>query len=178
MVNNKIYIGCHKTKDINDDYMGSGLALRKDQDDIGIEFFHKEILEIFDNPIDMFDMESKLVDNNFVQRDDTYNLKEGGYGGFDHIHRTQNYSFGMKDKSHSDETKEKMRQSAKERIMPQVKDITKKKMSIAQSGKNNPSFGTMWIFNLELKESKKIPKEDFPIWIQKGWLKGRKLKFN
>ena len=35
----------------------------------------------------------------------------------------------------------------------------------------------MWIHNLELKESKRIKKDDFPSWEQQGWLKGRKMKF-
>ena len=46
-------------------------------------------------------------------------------------------------------------------------------MSLTQSGKGNSQFGTMWIYNLELKESKKVPKGDVP----DGWLKGRKMKF-
>ena len=48
-------------------------------------------------------------------------------------------------------------------------------MSLAQSGKGNSQYGTMWIYNLDLKESKKIPKgNDIP----DGWLKGRKIKFD
>lgn len=43
-------------------------------------------------------------------------------------------------------------------------------MSIIQSGKNNSQYGTMWICNMELKESKTIKKDD-P--IPEGWIKGR-----
>lgn len=178
LVNNKIYIGCHKTENVNDDYMGSGTLLRKEQSKFGIENFEKEILEVFDSSEEMFEMEAKLVNSTFVKRDDTYNLKEGGRGGFDHIHSIQNYSFGMKGKNHSESTKKKMSESAKVRIMPEVKDSTRKKMSKAQSGSNNPAFGTMWIHHLDLKESKKIHRDEFPEWEAKGWIKGRKLKFN
>jgi hypothetical protein len=45
------------------------------------------------------------------------------------------------------------------------------------NGEKNPSFGTMWIHNLDLKESKKIKKDEFPEYESLGWLKGRKMSF-
>ena len=43
-VNNKIYIGIHSTKNINDNYSGSGLALNKAYEKYGDNNFIKYIL--------------------------------------------------------------------------------------------------------------------------------------
>jgi hypothetical protein len=45
------------------------------------------------------------------------------------------------------------------------------------TGNDNSQYGTCWIYNPQLKENKKIKKEDIDKWINIGWLKGRKMKF-
>jgi len=214
LINKKIYIGAHKCEDINDDYMGSGKYLKNAQDKYGIENFHKEIIEIFDNSEEMFQLESQLVNEEFIKDTNTYNLRLGGNGGFDYINSNnknlyyndegellngKNWSLagrakqkwlfendpewvkslsnslsvsskkyfedgginGFAGKAHSDETKKKIGEAN----------------SKHQKGEGNSQFGKVWIYNIDLKESKKIERDKLPEYLDLGWLKGRKMKF-
>jgi hypothetical protein len=216
LFNNKIYIGSHKTLDINDAYMGSGKVIRYAIKKHGVDNFYKEILYIYDNISEMFQMESLLVNKDFVERLDTYNLKIGGDGGFDFININR---LNNKDHEKNRDVSVKAMSYATKRLMAEDQDYnsrlqrkrldtlfsnsilkygnkseifktftgkkhnaeTKKKISekisLIQKGEGNSQFGTIWIFNSELKENKKIKKEDFDIWVENGWLKGRKNKF-
>lgn len=81
LINNKIYIGKHSTKDLNDGYLGSGLQLAKAIQEYGIENFVREILSFHNTAEEALIEESKIVDQSFVDREDTYNIALGGSGG-------------------------------------------------------------------------------------------------
>ena len=85
VVNNKIYVGVHMTKDINDGYMGSGKVIKRAIEKHGIDNFHKDILEFFENAETMYAKEKEVVTDEFLLREDVYNLRRGGNGGFDYI---------------------------------------------------------------------------------------------
>jgi hypothetical protein len=80
VINHKIYIGVHRTDNINDGYMGSGLNLKRSIKKYGIENFKKIILEYFETYQEALDAERKMVTLDFIERNDTYNIIEGGYG--------------------------------------------------------------------------------------------------
>lgn len=121
-LNNKEYIGAHQTENINDDYMGSGKLLKRAYKKYGKENFKKEIIHTCTSLSEMYTKEAELVNSDYILRKDTYNLKEGGIGGagkrteetkkkISQTTKGENaYWFG---KSHSEETKEKIREARK-----------------------------------------------------------------
>lgn len=83
-VNQKTYIGYHKTNNINDSYMGSGKLIKLAIQKYGLENFNKEIMHVFDNSIEAFSKERQLIEALAPE----YNLHEGGSGGFDYINKS------------------------------------------------------------------------------------------
>ena len=81
-VNSKIYIGCHMTKNLDDGYMGSGTILKYAKKKYGIENFKKEILSTHETPAEMLAEEARIVNEEFLGREDVYNLTRGGRGSW------------------------------------------------------------------------------------------------
>jgi len=65
-------------------------------------------------------------------------------------------------KTHSEETKQKISSAKKN----------------TQLGENNSQYGTCWIYSPTLKENKKIQKIELSMYLQQGWIKGRKIKID
>lgn len=105
-LNGKIYIGVHKTKKMNDNYMGSGKVILAAIEKYGIDNFTKTILETFNNAEEMYKREKEIVTEDFLKRIDVYNLRRGGFGGFDYINTSGIPKF--KGKKHTAESRAKM----------------------------------------------------------------------
>ena len=128
LVNDKIYIGVHKTSDLNDGYMGSGKLIKRAIEKHGLENFKKEILNFFDSYSAALEKEKEIVTDEFLLREDTYNVRRGGTGGFDYINKNGlnaaklDPKFGERNsfygKTHSDETKAKLREYRLNQVMP------------------------------------------------------------
>lgn len=79
-VNEKYYIGVHKTDNPYDSYMGSGVAIKNAIKKYGKENFHKEIILITENKDEAYSLE-KLLTSDYIS-ENTYNMKLGGVGGW------------------------------------------------------------------------------------------------
>ena len=78
LINNKKYRGAHATNNLNDNYMGSGILIRSAIKKHGISNFKKEILQHCISAEEMFKIEKIYVDENWINNENTYNLKIGG----------------------------------------------------------------------------------------------------
>lgn len=104
--NGKFYVGMHRTDNLDDGYLGSGKAFKRAVSKYGKEYFQKEILQSFDNELDMIETEKQIVTEAFCNRRDTYNICPGGKGGFGYINSSGIPK--MHGKHHSEETKKKL----------------------------------------------------------------------
>lgn len=96
IVNNKIYIGVHKTEnpDYFDGYIGCSVIVNHPSSyanpetpfqyavkKYGPSKFKRTVLKIFDTAKEAFALEAELVNREFIARKDTYNIHLGGIGG-------------------------------------------------------------------------------------------------
>lgn len=124
LINGKTYIGVRCTNNLNDGYIGCGVysqesAMKGVERDIkegykgrfkqavvkyGYNNFKREILSFFDTAEEAYEEEAWLVDEEWVRREDTYNVSLGGIGGhmgygrLNHKYRGDIYIFNKETK--------------------------------------------------------------------------------
>lgn len=190
-INGKFYVGTHKTRNLDDSYLGSGKLLKRAIIKYGLENFEREILHVFNNPEDMFAKEAEIVTEDFLSEENTYNLKIGGFGGWDFVNENAlnfggnpklasvkgniNFKKGnnrYRGKKHTEETKRKISIARKGKPGHSHSEEFKKRigkiLSESQKGKGNSQYGTKWITNGI--ENRKIKKDEM---IPEGWDHGR-----
>jgi len=74
------YIGVHRTDNLADGYMGSGRIIKRAIQKYGREAFKKEIIAQFNTYMEALEEERRLVNKEYINRPDTYNIREGGFG--------------------------------------------------------------------------------------------------
>lgn len=180
--------------------MGSGKHLKNAINKHGPDNFKKEILFTFDNEKEMNDKERELVTIEFCKRKDTYNICEGGKGGFGYINSSGKNVNGSQTKGgiaawnkikndevlsqkHKDTSSKNLKNahnSGKIKYDTRTGSIqseeTKQKIRKSQldkdlKGSNNPAFGKIWITNDV--ESKMIVKEELQNWLNLGYRRGK-----
>lgn len=198
-INGKIYIGKHETADLDDAYLGSGRYLQKAILKYGVENFQREILHVLKDEAEMNAKEREIVNEEFLQRDDVYNLKLGGDGGFDFLNRNKlnNSNKDWEQHSRNSSNNAKAMFESRPELRKQLSDRNKEwhklgkvspptfaghkhseewkanksaEMKVVSAGSNNSQFGTMWITNGS--QNRKIKKTDA---IPSGWSKGRTI---
>lgn len=120
VINGMIYIGVHKTDNINDGYIGYGIKSESTAISIskrkstslfakavfehGYKNFTRKVLYIFDNYEEAVLKEKEIVNEDFVKLESNYNILTGGKGG---------NTFDLQ----TDFNKTKIRESARERCL-------------------------------------------------------------
>ena len=200
LINGKEYIGKHQTKNINDEYIGSGKYLKRAITKYGKENFIKDIIYVFNTELEMNFKEKELVNKEYIDFKLSYNLCPGGKGGFGYINQTIDFTARNRKISNKRSYKEpkllEFLQSEKNKkqkseffkklhregilFIPnwtnrKHKEESKIKIgkanSIHQQGEKNSQYGTCWITNGT--ENKKIKKEELALYINQGYYKGR-----
>lgn len=157
LVNSKIYVGVHKSKILgktDESYWGSGKLIRLAHSKYGQENFTKEIMFTGDES-SCYLLESLIVDEQFVSRKDTYNLKPGGTGGSGKMleETKRKISEATKGKILSPETKQKIKDSKTDKIITELRNRmlgennpakrpeVREKLRLVNTGENNPMYG-------------------------------------
>ena len=99
-INNKIYIGVHSTEnDDFDGYIGNGVNIYRPATYLhpktpfqfavkkyGVKNFVRTTIKEFENEKGAYELEAQIVDEEFLKRDDVYNLALGGKLNYDNLH--------------------------------------------------------------------------------------------
>lgn len=104
----KIYIGVHETMkpDVFDGYLGNGVRIdvpasykhpttpfKRAVKKYGINNFRRITLSVFDTKEEAYKLEATLVNEDFIKRQDTYNIKLGGARGCPEILKKKIYMY-------------------------------------------------------------------------------------
>jgi hypothetical protein len=159
MINGMKYRGCHSTDNLNDGYLGSGTYFKKAVLAYGKENFNKTILCVCNSLEQMIEKEAEYVDNEWVLREDTYNLQTGGL------------SYGIL----SEESKEKISNSVSEAHSEGKYDYNKLKGKKAWNKGLSGIYTEEQIKKWKLERKGKEPWNKGLIGAQNAWNKGAKM---
>lgn len=198
-LNGMYYIGVHQTKNLNDGYMGSGTLIQEAIEKYGSENFEKEILEFFNNSKDMYSREKEIVNNEFINNNQTYNMIVGGHGltsevakqigSLDHVRKIRAQTMREVDNKlwKDPERKKQIRQNFS--IYWNSAELRKKqsdKMTrVNNENWKNPEYiekqradrlGTVFIINIDTGKKKRIWPSELIKYPSDKWLMSKKLK--
>ena len=185
-INGKTYIGQHRTNNLNDQYMGSGIILHQAFEKYGIENFSKSILAITETKESINILEKFFIALYRSEGKAEYNMAAGGDGGFVLYNASEEKlknwkrKIGENSKGHtlskearerismarkkyvfSEETRRKIGEASRNR---HPSEETRRKMSLSQKGKKKKPMSEKGKENIRLAHLGQIP-----------WNKGKSL---
>jgi hypothetical protein len=171
-LNGMIYIGIHKTKKLNDGYMGSGKIILQAIKKYGKKNFTKTILEYFDSEQDMKNAERQYVNEDFIKRSDVYNMVLGGGCGWQYVN-----DLGLLRKPRTPEMRERQSRRMKENYPESLREAVRKGAQKPKSEEQKRKTSQKMTGRIHINNGliTKFINKDTP--IPEGWLMGRCKKY-
>lgn len=185
-INGKTYIGQHRTNNLNDRYMGSGIILYQAFEKYGIKNFSKSILAVTETKESINILEKFFIALYRSEGKAEYNMADGGDGGNVLANSSEEkiklwkLRIGEKSKGHtlSKEARERISRARKKYVFSEEtrrkigeasrnrhhSEETKLKMSLSQKGKKKKPMSEKGKENIRLAHLGQIP-----------WNKGKSL---
>jgi hypothetical protein len=194
----KFYVGAHSTEDLDDRYFGSGTRIIRAVKKYGRDAFIKEIVCEFENEFQMYHAERLLVDEDFIKRDDTYNIVVGGKGyAYNHEVSIETKAKIAKSSSKSMQSLERRNQIAEKlrgriwsdehvknhsEIMssPEMRKYLREKalgrITTEETKQKLKELMTNMIWIKKDGVCQRVKEDELPPFLAEGWVRGRIIK--
>ena len=174
----KIYVGLHSTDDLNDRYFANGVYESSENNPndwikvnhghkktgtyisnalvkYGRDAFEREVIEYCSSRKKLIERESEIVTKEFIERNDTYNQRTGGYANIEFSEESKKLS--ENNPMHLKENREKLSESIKKSWTSQRKDELSKNnpMHNPEVAKKLTGENSVWWGRKHSEESKK-----------------------
>lgn len=207
-LNGKFYIGMHSTDDLEDGYFGSGTRLCRSINKYGKENHEMEILEHYFSRENLAAREAEIINEEFLSNPQCMNIRFGGEGGWDHVHKSRSNleSPKMKEYLHSPENliklelgrtsesrskgsktlwetkRELMVETSRKNVSKTLSDEakSKRKETFARNGHQSGEANSQFgkCWINDGDKSIRVQRQELSEWLEKGWKKGRKSFLN
>jgi hypothetical protein len=192
-ISGRFYIGVHETDNLNDGYLGSGEYLKNAIKKYGVENFTCVILETYEDKKFAFEEENEIVNETFIRRLDTYNLRVGG-GGFG-SRAAASAAATIKNRMYpGDPTIARVVYDEKrindpefnEKVLKQISELGKNPIKIAERsatfkesghgvGEKNSQYGKRWVHHI-IHGKKQVQHTELDQYLSKGWVRGKGIR--
>lgn len=145
-LNSRYYIGRHATENLEDNYYGSGKAIKNAIKKYGIEYFKKEIIAYASSREELWRLEQQIVNKTVVEDPLSYNMAHGGKSYLDGL-KINDYEKFIKHQSEAGKIGGKVSISKRDRAWhakggtaskkARVKNGTDKGYQMSERGKKN-----------------------------------------